>query len=70
MSIWFIYHPEYPRILRVLDFFLNLSLTFFFQLLPFYVTDNAQLVEMAAKRNFMDRNKSINDLETSIFQVK
>lgn len=69
MSTIYIYHPHYPRILRVLDFFLDLSLTFFFQLLPFYITENKQLTEMANNRLIEDRDKSINDLEATFNQV-
>jgi hypothetical protein len=52
-----------------MDFFLIIYLTFFFTLLPFYVTDNSQLIEMAANRSIQSRNKTVNDLQASIKQV-
>jgi len=45
-------------------------MTFFFQLLPFYYSDNSQLIEMAAKRSVLNRNKGVVDLKASITQVK
>jgi len=53
-----------------MDFFLNIYLTFFFTLLPFYVTDNKQLVDLAANRAIQNRNKTINDLNVALEQVK
>jgi len=52
-----------------MDFFLNIYLAYFFNLLPFYVTDNSQLIEMAANRSVQSRYKKINDLEITIKQV-
>jgi len=64
-----IYSPYYARTLRVLDFFLSVYLSFFFTLLPFYYTDNSQLVEMAKNRSIQNRNKNINDVSAKIEQV-
>jgi len=65
-----IYSPYYARTLRVLDFFLSIYLSFFFTLLPFYYSDNSQLVNMAENRSIQNRNKTVNDLDASIKQVK
>ena len=69
LSIFNIYDPIYNRKLRTMDFFLIIYLSFFFTLLPFYMTDNSQLIEMAANRSIHSRNKTVNDLQTSIKQV-
>jgi len=53
-----------------MDFFLNIFLTFFFSLLPFYVTDNSELVDLAANRSIQNRNKTVNDLQVAFKQVK
>jgi len=69
LSIFNIYDPIYNRKLRIMDFFFNLYLTFFFTLLPFYATDNTELDAMKANRSIQNRNKSINDLQASLKQV-
>lgn len=69
IAIMNIYDPIYNRKIRVLDFFLKTYLAFFFTLLPFYVTDNSQLIDLAAKRSIINRNKSINDIEAKLKQV-
>jgi len=66
----FIYDPIYNRNIRTLDFFFDILLSLFLTLLPFYVTDNQQLMEMASTRSIQDRNKSINDMGVMIKQVK
>ena len=65
-----IYSPYYGRTLRVMDFFLAIYLSFFFQLLPLYYTDNSELLDMAAERSIKNRNKRVGDLEVSIKQVR
>jgi hypothetical protein len=52
-----------------MDFFLTIYMTFFFQLLPRYYTDNTQLVEMVANRSVVNRNSGVKDLNASITQV-
>ena len=47
-----------------------LYLSFFFQLLPFYYSDNEELNKMAADRSILNRNKTIEDLNISLKQVK
>lgn len=70
VSILNIYDPVYNRKIRVMDFFLIIYLSFFFTLLPFYMTDNSQLMELAANRSIQNRNKNVDDLNASIKQVK
>ena len=60
----------YSRKVRTMDFFLTIYLTFFFTLLPFYVSDNSQLADLAANRSIQNRNKSVNDLQVLLKQVK
>ena len=45
-------------------------MSFFFQLLPFYYSDNSELTDMAANRTIENRNKGAADLNASIMQVK
>ena len=52
-----------------MDFFLAIYLNFFFTLLPFYVTDNSQLLELAANRSIQNRNIKVKDMEVMIKQV-
>ena len=52
-----------------MDFFLTIYISFFFQLLPFYYTDNSELVKMAANRSVENRNKGVKDLKASFAQV-
>ena len=52
-----------------MDFFIGINLTLLFQLLPFYVNDNEELVKMAANRSIKDRHKGVGDLEATINQV-
>ena len=52
-----------------MDFFLTIYLNFFFTLLPFYVTDNSQLIDLAANRSIQNRNTKLNDLGVMIKQV-
>ena len=53
-----------------MDFFLTVYLNFFFTLLPFYVSNNTELLEMTANRSIQNRNKNINDLGVVVKQVK
>jgi len=53
-----------------MDFFLTIYMSFFFQLLPFYYSDNSQLIEMAANRSVENRNRGVADLNASLTQVK
>ncbi len=69
LSIFGIYNPLYNRKVRVMDFFLNIYLSFFFTLLPFYNIENSQLSEMIAIRSVEYRYKTVNDLEIKFKQV-
>lgn len=69
IAIMNIHDPLYSRKLRVLDFFLRIYLTFFFTLLPFYVTENSQLAELVDNRSISNRNKGVNELEATLKQV-
>jgi len=68
-SIFFLFNPFYPRILRITDFFFSIHLSFFFSLLPIYIYDNPQLKELEASRDIINRNKRINDLTIMVYQV-
>ena len=69
LSIFTIYDPHYNRKVRTLDFFLNIYLTFFFTLFPYYAGDNPELTAMAANRSIQNRNKGVNDLKVQFNQV-
>jgi hypothetical protein len=69
ISIIFIYHPYNPRITRVIEYFFYMSLTFFFQLIPFYFTDNPELIKMINNRSLEDRYKKLKNLEVTTAQV-
>jgi hypothetical protein len=53
-----------------MDFFLAIYISFFFQLLPFYKSNNSELVNMSANRSVENRNKTVKDINASIAQVK
>jgi hypothetical protein len=44
-------------------------MSFFFQLLPFFNSENSELVEMTANRSVANRGKGIQDLNASMTQV-
>ena len=70
MSLLHIYNPIYARSLRVMDFFMSIFLSFYFTLLPFYYTQNTELVDIANERKIENRNKKINDFQATSKQVK
>ena len=69
-NIFHIYSPIYSRNLRVMDFFLLIYMSFFFQLLPFFNSENSELVIMTEYRLVENRGKGVQDLNSSTFQVK
>ena len=50
-----------------MDLFFQFHLTFFFQILPFFMQPNEVLVEITNERKLEDKNKSIDELVKASF---
>ena len=68
--MFFIYNPLYNRTVRILDFYLSINLSLFFTFLPYYFSENSQLKELMSKRSIENRNKSLNQFNLKIEEVK
>ena len=68
-NILHIYSPNYSRNLRVMDFFLQIYMSCFFQLLHFSNSENSELVIMSNDRLVENRGKGVLDLNVTITQV-
>ena len=69
-SIFNIFHPGYPRIIRVIDFTIAIYLKLFFTFLPLTLIENEQLLEVVNTRPVSKRDfKGVNDLDLRIKEV-
>jgi hypothetical protein len=70
-SIFNIFNPGYPRILRVIDFTITVYLKIFFTFLPLSLLENQELNHIVKTRPISHRNfKGVNALELKIKEVK
>ena len=68
-SIFAIYHPGYGRTLRVMDYFLQIYLTFFFTFFRFYIFGNPKADSFKNNRTLANRGKNINNLNYTLEEV-
>ena len=64
-----VFSPIYNRKIRVLDFFLQINLKLLFTLIPFYMTDNNELIDLQVRRSIKDKNRTIDSLTVALAKV-